>query len=90
MVLRYNIRVTGKVQGVFFRESTRRKALEINVSGFVRNESDGAVYIEAEGNEAQLAELVSWCQRGPERAEVIAVKVEPAPVNNHRGFEIRR
>jgi acylphosphatase len=90
MIHHYKITVRGKVQGVFYRESTKRKAQELNIKGFVRNHPDGSVYIEAEGPEMHLTELVAWCQRGPEMAEVISVTVEKAEPVNHTNFEIRR
>ena len=90
MIRHHNIRVRGKVQGVFYRESTKRKAQELGIKGFVRNEADGSVYIEAEGHEIHLTELAAWCQRGPEMAEVMAVIVEQAEPVNFNGFEIRR
>lgn len=90
MIHHYNIRVTDKVQGVWFRDSTRRKAEELHITGFVRNEPDGSVYLEAEGDENALKKLAEWCHIGPERAEVSRVEVEKAAVNNFVTFEIKR
>ena len=73
---RFNIRVNGKVQGVFFRASTKEKADSGNISGFVRNEADGAVYIEAEGEEENLRNFVQWCHRGPKQAHVERCEVK--------------
>ena len=67
---RISILVSGKVQGVFYRASTEKKAKEIGLTGFVRNEPDGKVYTEAQGTEEQLTEFVNWCKRGPDRARV--------------------
>lgn len=86
----YNIRVYGKVQGVWFRDSTRRKAAELQVAGFVRNEPDGSVYIEAEGDEASLKKLAEWSQIGPERAEVSHVVVVTGEMKFFETFEIER
>ena len=69
-----NIKVTGKVQGVWFRRSTLLEAQKLGVSGFVRKEPDGSVYIEAEGNEEQLKALLDWCSHGPELARVDKVE----------------
>ncbi|PCH94832.1 MAG: acylphosphatase [Bacteroidetes bacterium] len=69
-----NIRVEGTVQGVWFRDSTRKKANELEIKGFARNEPDGSVYIEAEGTEENLVKLVEWSQVGSERSTVTSVK----------------
>lgn len=69
------IRVRGRVQGVFFRHSAREKARELNITGFARNEEDGSVYIEAEGEEKALERFVAWCHNGPELAQVEGVDV---------------
>ncbi len=57
------IRVTGRVQGVYFRASTQQTAVACAIHGFVRNEADGSVYIEAEGEEANLQRFMEWCKR---------------------------
>ncbi len=73
---RVSILLRGKVQGVFYRASTVTKAQQLAVNGFVRNESDGSVYIEAEGDEGKINELIAWCRIGPPRARVDEVLVE--------------
>lgn len=85
-----NIRVAGKVQGVFFRASTKQKADELGVRGFVRNEHDGSVYIEAEGDEEQLTRFVAWCGHGPAHARVESCEVTAGDIMRFTGFEIRR
>ena len=67
---RISIIVSGKVQGVFYRANTEKKAKEIGLTGFVRNEPDGNVYIEAQGTPEKLDEFVKWCKQGPDRARV--------------------
>lgn len=74
MIKHLKIKVFGLVQGVLFRQSARAKALELNLTGFVRNLSDGSVYLDAEGEEAQLLALLDWCRRGPPAAEVQKVE----------------
>lgn len=69
------IRIHGRVQGVFFRHSAREKARELNITGFARNEADGSVYIEAEGEESTLERFIAWCCVGPELAEVERIEV---------------
>jgi len=87
---RFAIRVTGKVQGVFFRQSTKEKADELGLCGFVRNEDDGSVYLEAEGEKAQLEKMIDWCRRGPSRARVDSVHTEEKNLEHDRDFNVRR
>ncbi len=84
----YLIRVTGKVQGVFFRKYTQQKARELGLNGFVRNVEDGSVYIEAEGEPAKLVELLEWCKEGSPQAEVEAVDFRQGVIKNHGPFQI--
>jgi acylphosphatase len=85
-----NIRVIGEVQGVFFRASTREKAVQLHIHGVVRNERDGSVYIEAEGEEADLSKFLEWCQRGPIHANVDRCEVTEATLAGYEGFHIQR
>jgi len=62
--------VYGYVQGVFFRANTQRKAIELGLSGWVRNRNDGSVEIIAEGEKEALGSLLSWCKKGPPGARV--------------------
>jgi acylphosphatase len=86
---RYTFRVDGKVQGVWFRRLAMEKARELGLTGFVQNENDGSVYVEAEGNKSELIALVSWCLDGPENAEVSAMTIVKSPPAGHSTFEIR-
>jgi len=70
------LKIYGKVQGVFFRDFSRRKAKELNLFGWVRNEPDGTVQIIVEGEEKDLKELFEWCKNGPNHAKVDKVDVE--------------
>lgn len=85
-----NIHVNGKVQGVFFRASTKQKADELGVRGFVRNERDGSVYIEAEADKTTIDEFITWCRKGPAHAVVIEIEINEAPLQNFTTFEIQR
>lgn len=87
---RISITVSGKVQGVFFRASTEKEAKKIGVTGFVRNEANGNVYIEAQGTDEQLEELVKWCKRGPDRARVDEVISKEIQIANESKFQILR
>src|SRR5207244_1925247 len=71
---RLKARVVGRVQGVFFRASTEDQAQALGLTGWVRNTSDGAVEVLAEGEEQSLQRLVAWLQRGPSGARVDGVE----------------
>ncbi|WP_276499601.1 acylphosphatase [Pontibacter litorisediminis] len=88
---RVAMRVHGKVQGVFFRASTQEKAQELGLTGFVQNEPDGTVYLEAEGDAGALKQLEQWAHDGPRRAEVAKVEVEEKQeLQGFEDFEQRR
>ena len=70
--------IHGRVQGVFFRDSMRREAQRLDVSGWVRNRSDGSVEAVVQGEAAAVDVIVQWAHRGPEYAHVERVEVEPA------------
>ena len=84
----FKITVKGKVQGVFFRVSTKAVANQMGINGFVRNETNGSVYIEAEGESFMLDELVNWCKEGPDGAKVEEVELVEGELKNHKGFEV--
>jgi acylphosphatase len=84
------IRVQGQVQGVFFRQSAREKAEELDVTGWARNESDRSVYIEAEGKSEALEKFLEWCRQGPPAASVSQVEQEFIDdLQNFQGFKIK-
>jgi acylphosphatase len=76
---RVHVRISGRVQGVFFRASAEAEARRLGLSGWVRNCPDGSVELVAEGPKAKLDELLAWCRHGPPRAEVEDVQVEWGP-----------
>ena len=86
----YTIIVFGKVQGVFFRASTREQADRLNIRGWVKNEADGSVRIEAEGEEINLQQLIAWCQQGPRWAQVTDVSVRSGEVAHYADFSVLR
>jgi acylphosphatase len=88
--LLYKINVRGYVQGVGFRWSAAREADRHGITGFVRNMSDGSVYIEAEGTRRQLDAFVQWCKRGPGWGYVETVTADPYPPANYKDFQIKR
>lgn len=87
---RLSIHVTGKVQGVYYRQSTKNRAEVLGLTGFVRNEDDGSVYIEAQGDEEPLSDLITWCHSGPERAQVERVVTADLPTIEEAHFKISR
>ena len=87
--LLYQIYVQGRVQGVWFRKYTLEKARSIGLRGFVKNESDNSVYIEAEGDAEQLNEFVKWLYRGSPLSRVTSVEYEKGAIENFQSFEVR-
>lgn len=86
----YHVRVTGRVQGVGFRAWTQRRAEALGLSGWVRNEADGAVTALIAGEEASLAEMRAALHKGPAFARVDRVEATPAePDEAQAGFHIR-
>ena len=87
--MRQRVTVRGRVQGVWFRESCRRRAESEGVSGWVRNRRDGVVEAEFEGSPTGVQQLIDWCRIGPPRADVVGVDVENVPEKGVSGFEVR-
>ena len=85
----YSIKVYGKVQGVGFRFYTQKTAGEMNVHGFVRNERDGSVYIEAEAENDIMEAFLHWVNQGPEWARVDKVAVQDIPLQEFGDFVIK-
>jgi acylphosphatase len=83
--------VSGRVQGVFFRDTTRRKAMALGLLGWVRNLADGRVDVYAVGSRAACESLLAFLRIGPPRAHVadVDVKWEAAPADTPSTFEIR-
>jgi acylphosphatase len=82
--------IRGRVQGVYFRASTKDKADELGITGEVRNLPDGGVEVLACGAESQLAKLIAWCHEGPTRARVEQVLVEELAERRFEGFKVVR
>ena len=86
--IRRRVVVRGLVQGVFFRDSTRRIALREGVAGWVHNRFDGSVEVVLEGAPAAVERVVDFCRRGPRGAHVEAVEVRPEQPEGVEGFRI--
>jgi acylphosphatase len=87
--VRRRLVVQGRVQGVWFRESARRRAEELGVAGWVRNTPEGTVEAELEGDAEDVAVLVSWFERGPSQARVDRIEIEERAPVGERGFAVR-
>jgi acylphosphatase len=87
--IRVRVIVTGRVQGVWFRDSCRDQARSESVSGFARNRADGTVEVELEGTEPAVERMTAWCRVGPARARVDSVSVERISPVGEPGFRIR-
>ncbi len=82
--------VSGRVQGVYYRASTRDAAREKGVDGWVRNLDDGRVEAVFEGPEGAVRDMVAWCETGSRAAEVDDVDAEYGAPEGEDGFEVRR
>lgn len=85
-----SIIVRGKVQGVYFRQSTCDVARALGIRGYVRNEADGSVYIVAAGDGPKIDQLIDWCWTGPPGAKVNDVEIDEASDDGFTDFTIRR
>lgn len=84
-----DVRVSGLVQGVFFRATCADQAERLGVSGWIGNEPDGTVAGHFEGPAEAVEALVAWCRSGPPRARVEAVQMSEAQVTGSAGFATR-
>lgn len=81
--------VIGKVQGVYFRKVTQQKALECDVTGWVKNLSDGTVELVACGEKDRVSEFIDWLWKGSPRSEVVNVEHQEIPYEDHVSFAVR-
>jgi acylphosphatase len=87
--IRVEIRIHGRVQGVFYRASAQRQATQLGLSGCARNLDDGSVQVVAEGEKALIEELIAWCRVGPRSARVANVDVNyGAATGEFFGFDV--
>ncbi len=81
--------ISGRVQGVFFRQSARQTASSLGLSGWIRNRLDGEVELCTEGRSESVERFIEWCRNGPEMAEVKSVEtIEELPRGEAGGFWI--
>jgi acylphosphatase len=83
------VKITGNVQGVGFRANAKKQAELLDLAGFVQNQADGSVLIEAEGDESALQALLEWCRQGSQAATVNKVDYQEIKVQNYQGFSVR-
>ena len=86
---RARVLVSGRVQGVSFRDATRSQAEQLGLSGWVRNTQDGQVEAIFEGVPETVQQMIEWCKSGPSSADVEDVFVENEQPENLSGFEVR-
>lgn len=86
---RVQVRIRGRVQGVFFRAETRARAESLGLAGWIRNAPDGSVEAVFEGEEQRVDSMVDWCRRGPRGARVDDVEVEAEDPTGETGFSVR-
>jgi acylphosphatase len=87
--VRRRVRASGRVQGVFFRDSVRSEASRRGVAGWVRNCGDGSVEAVFEGSQAAVSALVDYCRADPGHSRVEQLDVEPEEPEGLSGFEVR-
>ncbi len=85
-----NITISGRVQGVWFRKYTHDKAIKLGISGFVRNQPNSDVYVEAEAEQEALDKFIAWCHSGSPLSSVKKVVWQEDELKNFIGFEIER
>lgn len=81
------LKIKGRVQGVFFRQSTCQEARKLNLSGWVKNNLDGSVEALVEGSDESVRTLIAWCHEGPPSARVDSVIVEDASHEESKNFQ---
>jgi len=88
---RVHLKISGRVQGVYYRASALQEAQKLGLVGWVMNCADGSVETLAEGEKAKLDQFIAWCQRGPEGARITRINIRwAATEHNLHGFVIRR
>lgn len=85
---RYHVRVSGRVQGVWYREGCRRQAVAAGVAGWVRNNSDGTVEAALEGPRLAVDRVLDWMRSGPSRAVVTDIEVREVPPQGDEDFAV--
>ena len=87
-MIHYDVKIHGNVQGVGFRYHAKQAADDLGVFGWVKNESDGSVMLEAEGEEKILIQFLQWCRTGPRYAKIEKVDIAVSDIKNYSDFKI--
>lgn len=84
----YKLSIKGVVQGVYYRQSTQQKAMELGIKGTAKNCDDGSVEVFAEGDEENLNQFIKWCHEGPRDAKVERIDIHEESLKNYKEFSI--
>ena len=85
---RFDLVISGKVQGVGYRYTVKLKAESLGIRGFVRNQHDGSVFVAAQGEKSAMERFVRWCSQGPPSAFVRSIEKIPGTIEDFRNFSI--
>jgi acylphosphatase len=88
-VVRYRVTVSGRVQGVWYRQSCQQQATMLRVGGWIRNNADGTVEAAVEGDAPAVDELLAWMRTGPRLAQVTTLALHPEPPQGARTFSVQ-
>lgn len=83
------LKLSGKVQGVYFRASAKQKANMLGVNGFIKNERDGSVIVNIEGEDEAVSSMINWCRQGPALARVKNIEITDSQAQNFDSFRIQ-
>lgn len=89
-MLTISINVSGKVQGVWYRQSAKEQAQQLGIAGQIRNDPDGSVYIIATGTKEKMDQFINWCKQGPSKASVTNLDIKELPLQLFTHFTIER
>ena len=89
-MLTVSITISGKVQGVWYRQSAKEQAQQLGITGQVRNEPDGSVYIIATGTKEKMDQFINWCKKGPPKARVTNINIKELLLQQFTHFTIER
>lgn len=82
--------ISGKVQGVFYRATAKKKAEELHINGWIKNTVNGDVEAMVTGKKEEIDQFVEWCKSGPDRAIVTGVKMHQAALQRFESFRVER
>lgn len=87
-MIHYDVKIHGNVQGVGFRYEAKKAADALSIFGYVKNEPDGSVVLEVEGEDDKVLELLKWCRVGPTYAKIERVDIQIGEIKNYTEFKI--